>query len=108
MVVAITGLPFVRLAHLVFAALCGLRGHQLVAGKPAFSPRKIYVATLLTSCVPFVVLWAIPPVLVAITALPFIPMLHAMERRIARERLELATVIQALPRAVAVVPRPFA
>jgi hypothetical protein len=96
------------LTHVVFATLCGLRGYQLVAGKPAFSPRKIYVATLVTSCVPFVVLWAIPPVLVAITALPFIPMLRAMERRIARERLEIATVTQALPRAVAVVPRPLA
>jgi len=51
-----------------------------------------------------VVLWAIPPALVAITALPFLPMLRAMERRIARERLEVETVSQALPRAVALLP----
>jgi len=92
------------LAHLVFAATCALRGYRLVTGKPAMSPARIYVTTLVTSCVPFVVLWAIPPVLVAITALPFVPMLHAMERRITRERLELETVSQALPRAVALLP----
>jgi hypothetical protein len=90
------------LAHLVFATTCALRGYRLVTGKPAMSPTRIYVATLITSCVPFVVLWAIPPALVAITALPFVPLLHAMERRIARERLELS---QALPRAVAILPR---
>lgn len=93
------------LAHLVFAITCALRGYRLVTGKPAMSPAKIYVATLITSCVPFVVLWAIPPALVAITALPFMPMLHAMERRIARERLELETISQALPRAVAMLAR---
>jgi hypothetical protein len=97
----IASLWITSLAHLVFAATCALRGYRLVAGKPAMSPTGIYVATLLTSCVPFVVLWAIPPALVAITALPFIPMLHALERRIARERLEFETVSQALPRAVA-------
>jgi len=93
------------LAHLVFATLCGLRGYQLVAGKPAVTPRKIYVITLITSCLPFVVLWAVPPALVAITALPFVPMLHAMARLVDRERLELATATQALPRAIAVPPR---
>lgn len=96
------------LAHLVFAATCALRGYRLVLGKPAMSPARIYVATLITSCVPFVVLWAIPPVLIAITALPFVPMLHAMERRIARERLEFDTVSQALPRAVAILPHAHA
>jgi hypothetical protein len=60
---------------------------------------------LITSCVPFVVLYAIPPMLVAITALPFIPMLHAMERMVGRERTELAVVAGTLPRAIAVAPR---
>lgn len=92
------------LAHLVFATTSAVRGYRLVTGRPAMSPAKIYVATLITSCVPFVVLWAIPPALVAITALPFVPMLHAMERRIARERLEVEAVSQALPRAVALLP----
>ena len=104
----IASLWITALAHLVFATTSALRGYRLVTGKPALSPARIYVATLITSCVPFVALWAIPPMLVAITALPFVPMLHAMERRIARERLELDAVSHALPRAVASLPRPRA
>jgi hypothetical protein len=92
------------LAHVVFAGLSVLRARQLVAGKPAVTPRTIYVATLITSCVPFVLLWAIPPALVAITALPFVPMLHAMRRLVDRERAEIAAA-QDLPRAIAVTPR---
>ena len=91
-------------AHVVFAGLCVLRARQLIAGRVAITPRAIYVATLLTACVPFVLLWAIPPLLVAVTALPFVPMLHAMQRRVDRERDEIATA-QKLPRAVAVLPR---
>jgi hypothetical protein len=90
--------------HLVFASLCVLRARRLVAGLPAMLPRKIYVVTLITSCVPFVVLYAVPPILVAITALPFIPMLHAMERVVSRERAELDAVAGTLPRAIAVPP----
>jgi hypothetical protein len=89
------------LAHLVFAFMSALRGYQLVAGKPAWSPRKIYTATVVTSCVPFLVLYAIPPVLVAVTALPFVPLLRAMERIVNRERAELAGAPHLLPRAIA-------
>lgn len=89
------------LAHIVFAGLCVLRARQLVAGRVALTPRAIYVATLLTSCVPFVLLWAIPPLLVAVTALPFVPMLHAMQRLVDRERAEIGAVPE-LPRAIAV------
>ena len=69
-----------------------------------FTPRAICVATLITSCVPFVLLWAIPRLLVAVTALPFVPMLHAMQRLIDRERAEIRAAPD-LPRAVAVLPR---
>lgn len=93
------------LAHAVFAGLSVLRARQLVAGKPAVMPRTIYVATLITSCVPFVLLWAIPPLLVAITALPFVPMLRAMAHLVDRERAEIAAVAHTLPRAVAVTVR---
>jgi hypothetical protein len=91
--------------HLVFAGLCVYRGRRLVAGLPAMPPRKIYVIILVTSCVPFVVLYAVPPILVAVTALPFVPMLHAMERVVSRERAELDAVAGTLPRAIAVPPR---
>lgn len=93
------------LAHAVFAGLGVVRAYQLVAGIPAVTPRKIYLATLVTSCVPFVLLWGIPPTLVALTALPFVPMLHGMQRVVDRERAEIATLRQALPRAIAVARR---
>jgi hypothetical protein len=93
------------LAHAVFAALCVRRARQLIAGRPATAPRKIYVATLVTSCVPFALLWAIPPVLVALTALPFVPMLHALQRLVDRERAEISSGEPALPRAITVAPR---
>jgi hypothetical protein len=88
------------LAHLVFAWMCAVRAYQLAAGRPAWSPRRIYVVTLIVSCVPFVVLWAVPPVLVAVTALPFIPMLRWLAAVAERERAELGSGPFALPRAV--------
>lgn len=93
------------LAHAVFAFTSARRGYQLVAGKPAWSPRKIYAVTVVTSCVPFAVLYAIPPALVALTALPFLPLLRAMERIVTRERAELAGAPHALPRAIAAISR---
>jgi hypothetical protein len=89
-------------AHIVFTALCVQRARRLVMGKPARPPRTIYIVTVLTSCVPFVVLWAIPPLLVAFTALPFVPLLHYQEKLVDRERAALASITQALPRAIAV------
>jgi hypothetical protein len=88
------------LAHAVFAITSALRGRQLVAGEATWSPRKIYIATVVTSCVPFAVLYAIPPVIVAITALPFVPLLRAMEWIVVRERRELASAQHELPRAI--------
>ena len=76
-----------------------VRAHELVAGGPARSPRSIYIATVTASCVPFILLFAIPPVLVAITGLPFIPLLHAMETVVARERQAIAAAMHPLPRA---------
>ena len=96
------------LAHLVFAITCAMRGYQLVMGRPAYSPRRIVVVTLITSCVPFIVLIGIPPLLVVITALPLIPLMRVMEPVIARERAEVAAAPHPLPRAIAVLPRPIA
>ena len=47
-----------------------------------------------------IVLYAVPPALVALTALPFIPMMRAMERIVARERAQAAAAPHVLPRAV--------
>jgi hypothetical protein len=90
------------LTHIVFAAMCARRAHNLVAGRPARSPRRIYVATLITSCVPFILLVALPPVIVAITLLPFLPLLRAMETLVARERREMAEA--RYPRAIVRLP----
>lgn len=86
-------------AHVVFAFMVAMRGYQLVAGKRAWSPRRIYVLTIVTSCIPFVVLWTIPPILVALTALPFLPMLRAMERMVEEERWEMRSSPEMLPQA---------
>jgi hypothetical protein len=96
----ITALP-----HAVFAFACAVRAYQLVADRTAWSPNGVYVMTLVTSCVPFVVLYAVPPALVAVTALPFIPMMRAMERIVVRERAEAAAAPQLLPRAVVRISR---
>jgi hypothetical protein len=90
------------LAHIAFAATSVRRAHQLVTGRPAMSPTRIYVITVLVSCVPFIVLWGIPPVLVGLTAAPLMPLLLRMERIVDRERTEIAAITRSLPRAIAV------
>lgn len=92
-------------AHLVFAILSATRAYMLAIGRPALSPLKIYGFTVAASCLPFVLLLAIPPVLVAITGVPILPLLDGMERLIARERAAVAAVT-ALPPAVAIPARP--
>jgi hypothetical protein len=88
------------LAHVVFAALCLIRVRQLMHGRAeTMTPRRIFMLTVIASCVPFVVVVA-PPVLVALTGLPILPLLRAMKPRIERERAELRGE-QPLPRAVA-------
>jgi hypothetical protein len=49
-------------------------------------------------------LLVIPPILVALTALPFLRLLRTMQRLAERERTEIAAV-QQLPLAIAVLPR---
>jgi hypothetical protein len=93
------------LAHVVFAVMCAARGYQLVMGRAAWSPRRIVVITMLTSCVPFIVLVGIPPLIVVATALPLVPLMRAMEGIVARERAEVAAAPHVLPRAIAVPPR---
>ncbi|HEX7843944.1 MAG TPA: hypothetical protein VF469_41000, partial [Kofleriaceae bacterium] len=90
-------------AYVVFAVLCALRACCLAAGRRAPPPMVIYAASLIASCVPFGALDGLPPVVVAITGLPIVPLLYAMQGWIARERAELA-VLPALPRATAVIP----
>jgi hypothetical protein len=90
----------------VFAYMCVMRAHQLTADRPAWTPGRIYTATVLTSCVPFALLYAIPPILVAVTAAMCLPFVHALGRWIAREHNEISQGVHPLPRAV--VRRPGA
>lgn len=87
------------IAHVVFAALSVRRARQLVRGATTvISPLRIYGLTFAASCVPFAVLFMIPPGLVALTGLPILPLLHAMEPAIKRD---LAALPPPPPRAVA-------
>jgi hypothetical protein len=104
----ITSMWITGLAHVVFAIMSALRAYELVIGERTWSPVSIYLATVITSCVPFVVLYAIPPAIVAITGLPFIPMLRAMGRIVERERAELAATPHGLPRAIVRISPPAA
>lgn len=88
-------------AHLAFVAMSMQRASRLVHGKPARRPGSIYTITIIVSCVPFIVLFAIPPLLVAFTGLPFLPILDLMERIAERERDELAEAPHDLPFAIA-------
>jgi hypothetical protein len=96
----VTSVWVTSLTHCVFAGACTLRVHELVTGRPARSPRSIYAATVTTSCIPFILAFAIPPVIVAITALPFLPLLRVMETLVARERREIADAPHPLPHAI--------
>jgi hypothetical protein len=90
------------IAHLTLVLAVIQRGRALVAGTPPATPREIYLSTVGMSCLPFVLLLAIPPVLVALTALPFVPLLHRMARVVERERAELADAPHVPPRAVVI------
>lgn len=87
-------------AHLAFAYAGTRRAVQLARAKPAWSPRTVYLITVVVSCVPFVLMFAIPPILVALTGLPFLPILRAMEPLAARERDELTRATHELPFAI--------
>jgi hypothetical protein len=65
---------------------------------------RVEFVTDMVSCVSHSALATIPPLVVALTALPFLSLLHAMQRLADRERAEIAAAPK-LPRAVAVLPR---
>jgi hypothetical protein len=91
----ITGVP-----HLVFAATWSVRIYRLATGKPALSPGTIFLSTVLASCVPFILLYAIPPALVALTAVPCMGVMYMLEGIVERERVHSAVLPHALPRAI--------
>lgn len=66
--------------HVVFATLAALRAWQLATGRPAISATQVYVAVLAVSCVPFAIVYFIPPVVVGLTGLPILVLLERMPR----------------------------
>ena len=72
--------------HLAFATLAAIRAHRLALGAEAPRPALIYGVCVAVSCVPYILLYAIPPILVALTGLPLVMLMIASEAHIARER----------------------
>jgi len=90
----------VGLAHIVGAASAAVRAVQLARGLPAWSPSRVFCITVGASLLPGGLL-VFPPFLVAITGLPFVIILHAMERIAKRERIALEGLAAHLPIAIA-------
>jgi hypothetical protein len=63
--------------HAVFAVLVGQRARGLIRGTPVKSVLRIFITTLLVSCVPFGT-FILPPIVVALTGLPLVLALRAM------------------------------
>jgi hypothetical protein len=85
-------------AHLAFAVLSVKRARALLRERPAMSAGKVWCWTTGVACVPYVLV-VIPPIVVGLTGLVFLPWLARMKVIVDRERAELERV-GALPRAV--------
>jgi hypothetical protein len=84
-------------AHITVAALSATRAIRLANGQDAYRPRSIYLWTVVVSCLPFII-FVVPPLVVAVTGLPLLPLLH-LQARIARAEQPLAVQHDALPQA---------
>jgi hypothetical protein len=104
-----TSFVCVGLAHIAGALSGAVRAVQLARGKPAWSPARVFWITVGASSLPvgmvitpmFLVVVIFPPCLVAITGVPFLFILYAMERIAKRERLALKGISMNLPIAIA-------
>ena len=84
-------------AHVAFAVLVTRRALCLARGERAPSPGRIFAIVVIVASVPWAML-VLPPVLVAVTGAPLVPLLAAMEPLVARE---LAALGGELPAAAA-------
>jgi hypothetical protein len=89
------------LTHVVVATMVGIRGAQLAAGRQPFSITAIYLTAIGVSCVPFALLLFIPPLIVAVTGLAYLPLLVYQRDLVERERAELPDVFLPHARLVA-------
>ena len=86
--------------HIAFAILAAQRAHVLALGEDAPGPAMIFVGCVAVSCVPYVVLFGIPPIIVALTGLPIVGLMRWSERHIARERAHVLHFPTAIARRV--------
>jgi len=77
-------------AHVALAWMSARRAFVLVDGGVPQSMRSILVWTVSVAAVPFVIFWAIPPILVAITGIPVVGVLKLMDSIMRKERSALA------------------
>lgn len=87
------GLTFTGPAHVVFAAMATLRAVRIAQGRDAISTRRIYVTTVVVSAIPFVIVFFVPPLLVAFTGTAIVPLLDRMPRIIGEGRAPLPVAI---------------
>lgn len=78
-------LHFAGPAHIAFAFLATRRAVRIAQGRDAQHARDVFVATLLVASIPFALI-LLPPLIVAATGLPILPLLERMRPLIERER----------------------
>ena len=76
-------------AHLAFAFLATRRAVRIAQGKPAQGARDVFVETVMIASLPYALL-VVPPLIVAATGIPIIPLLDRMRPLIERERSSAA------------------
>jgi hypothetical protein len=91
----------VGLAHIGFAVMVLIRATQLARGKRAIHPGVIYGIGVGLSLIPWG-MFVLPPLLVAITGLPIVPLMFLADRIVARENLVIASAPAEPPRAIVV------
>ena len=67
-------------AHVVFAVLAAMRAVQLARGTRAITTWRVYVTTLIVSCIPYAIFYFVPVLVVGFTGLAIVPLLDRMER----------------------------
>lgn len=72
--------------HLALALLMAVRAVALVDGREPVGAWNIYAICVVVSCVPWVILFGLPPLLVAVTGLPMVGLMEALESIAERER----------------------
>lgn len=85
-------IPITALAHFALAWLSARRVRKIVRGELAATVPAILGNVIVVSMVPFVVLYLIPPLLVALTGFAYLPILYLQGAIAEREHARLAAL----------------